>query len=254
MGYGKLQDESEQTMRVFHKTIILALMIGAIYAQTPGTQSTVNAETSAQLAEGKQTVAILDFEGRGISQMEAATLTDRLMSEMVSTNAVIMVERNQMNEILEEQGLQQAGCTSAECAAEVGALLGVQNMVSGSFGKLGNTYTVDAKMFSVETGATIRSSSKTHKGEVDGLLTIIEIVAWELVGLQAPADLLAKVGGGPAAVAEAPKEPRKPMSKGMKRLLWATILLGGGGYGAYAAGLFDPVPVPLPEPPTLPEG
>jgi len=24
--------------------------------------------------------------------------------------------------------------------------------------------------------------------------------------------------------------------------------------GAYAAGLFDPVPVPLPEPPTLPEG
>ena len=254
MGYGKLQDESEQTMKVFHKTIILALMIGAIYAQTPGTQSTVNAETSAQLAEGKQTVAILDFEGRGISQMEAATLTDRLMSEMVSTDAVIMVERNQMNEILEEQGLQQAGCTSAECAAEVGALLGVQNMVSGSFGKLGNTYTVDAKMFSVETGATMRSSSKTHKGEVDGLLTIIEIVAWELVGLQAPADLLAKAGVKAPEPVAPPKEPRKPMSKGMKRLLWATILLGGGGYGAYAAGLFDIPPSPLPEPPTLPEG
>jgi len=157
-----------------------------------------------------------------------------------------------MNEIMEEQGLQQSGCTSAECAAEVGALLGVQNMVSGSFGKLGNTYTVDAKIFSVETGATIRSSSKTHKGEVDGLLNIIEIVAWELVGLQAPAELLAKVGGGPAAVAEAPKEPRKPMSKGAKRLLWTVLLVGGGGYGAFAAGLFDPAPVPLPEPPTLP--
>ncbi len=254
MDYGKLQDESEPIMRALKKSILWFGVFSIVCAQTSGTQSTVNAETSAQLAEGKQTVAILDFEGRGISQMEAATLTDRLMSEMVSTDAVIMVERNQMNEILEEQGLQQAGCTSAECAAEVGALLGVQNMVSGSFGKLGNTYTVDAKMFSVETGATIRSSSKTHKGEVDGLLTIIEIVAWELVGLQAPADLLAKVGGGPAAVAEVPKEPRKPMSKGMKRLLWATILLGGGGYGAYAAGLFDPVPVPLPEPPTLPEG
>ena len=73
------------------------------WAQTPGTQSVINAETSAQLAEGKQTVAILDFEGRGISQMEAATLTDRLMSEMVSTNAVIMVERNQMKERSEER-------------------------------------------------------------------------------------------------------------------------------------------------------
>ena len=57
-----------------------------------------------------------------------------------------MVERNQMEEILNEQGFQQSGCTSAECAAEVGALLGVQNMVSGSFGLLGNTYTIDAKL------------------------------------------------------------------------------------------------------------
>ena len=157
-----------------------------------------------------------------------------------------------MNEILQEQGLQQAGCTSSECAAEVGALLGVQNMVSGSFGKLGNTYTVDAKMFSVETGATIRSSSKTHKGDVDGLLVIIEIVAWELVGLQAPADLLARVGGD--EVVAAPAAPRKPMSKGAKRLMWTVLLLGGGLGGAYAAGVFDTPPVPLPEPPILPGG
>ena len=233
-------------MRVFYRSILFISLFSIVWGQ----ETTLNAETAAQLAEGKQTVAILDFEGRGINQMEAATLTDRLMSEMVATNAVIMVERNQMNEILQEQGLQQSGCTSSECAAEVGALLGVQNMVSGSFGKLGNTYTVDAKMFSVETGATIRSSSKTHKGDVDGLLVIIEIVAWELVGLQAPAELLARVGGD--NVVAAPGAPRKPMSKGAKRLMWTVLLLGGGLGGAYAAGVFDTPPVPLPEPPTLP--
>ena len=129
--------------------------------------------------------------------------------------------------------------------------MGVQNMVSGSFGKLGNTYTVDAKMFSVETGATIRSSSKTHKGDVDGLLVIIEVVAWELVGLQPPADLLARVGGD---VVAAPAAPKKPMSKGSKRLMWTVLILGGGLGGAYAAGLFDTPPVPLPEPPVLPGG
>lgn len=214
-------------------------------------QNTLNEETSAMIAEGKETVAILDFEGRGIDQMEAATLTDRLQSEMVVTNAVILVERNQMEEILNEQGFQQSGCTSAECAAEVGALLGVQNMVSGAFGKLGNSYTIDAKMFSVETGATIRTVSKTYKGEVDGLLTIIEIVAWELVGLTPPQDKLDIVAGvGQAQQVQA----RKPMSKGAKRTLWAVILIGGGLGGAYAAGLFDPKPVPLPEAPTLPEG
>ena len=235
-------------MRVLKRSIILIALLNIIWGQ----QTTLNAETAAQLAEGKQTVAILDFEGRGINQMEAATLTDRLMSEMVNTDAVILVERNQMNEILQEQGLQQSGCTSSECAAEVGALLGVQNMISGSFGKLGNTYTVDAKMFSVETGATIRSSSKTHKGDVDGLLVIIEVVAWELVGLQPPADLLARAGGD--EVVAAPAAPKKPMSKGSKRLMWTVLLLGGGLGGAYAAGLFDTPPVPLPEPPTLPGG
>ena len=235
-------------MRVLKRSIILISVFNLMWGQ----ETTLNAETAAQLAEGKQTVAILDFEGRGINQMEAATLTDRLMSEMVSTDAVIMVERNQMNEILQEQGLQQSGCTSSECAAEVGALLGVQNMVSGAFGKLGNTYTVDAKMFSVETGATIRSSSKTHKGDVDGLLVIIEVVAWELVGLQPPADLLARAGGD--EVVAAPAAPKKPMSKGAKRLMWTVLLLGGGLGGAYAAGVFDTPPVPLPEPPTLPGG
>ena len=236
-------------MSVLKKSIIWISALNVIWGQA----TTLNAETAAQLAEGKQTVAILDFEGRGINQMEAATLTDRLMSEMVATNAVIMVERNQMNEILQEQGLQQSGCTSSECAAEVGALLGVQNMVSGSFGKLGNTYTVDAKMFSVETGATRRTSSKTHKGDVDGLLVIIEVCAWELVGLQPPADLLARVESGEQAIA-GPAAPKKPMSKGAKRLMWTVLILGGGLGGAYAAGVFDTPPVPLPEPPVLPGG
>ena len=198
----------------------------------------------------RQTVAILDFEGQGISVQEVQTLTERMRSETGATNAVRLIERKAIESIMAEQGLAQSGCVSDECAAEVGQLLGVQFMVSGTIGKLGDTYTIDVKMFSVETGATIRSSSKTHKGDVDGLLVIIEIVAWELVGLQAPAELLARVGADD--VVAAPAAPRKPMSKGAKRLMWTVLLLGGGLGGAYAAGVFDTPPVPLPEPPTLP--
>ena len=205
----------------------------------------------AQVAEGKQTVAILEFEGRGISQLEAKTLTDRLMSEMVNTDAVIMVERNQMDEILNEQGFQQSGCTSSECAAEVGALLGVQNMVSGSFGKLGNSYTIDAKMFSVETGATIRTVSKTYKGPVDNLLTVIEVVGWEIVGLKPPQDKLEiSAAADPALAAGAKKSGGG--GKTLRRLMWTTLVLGGGAAAYLAATVEDPVP--LPEPPTLPGG
>ena len=205
---------------------------------------------SAQVAEGKQTVALLEFEGRGISQLEAKTLTDRLMSEMVNTDAVIMVERNQMDEILNEQGFQQSGCTSSECAAEVGALLGVQNMVSGSFGKLGNSYTIDAKMFSVETGATIRTVSITYKGPVDNLLTVIEVVGWEIVGLKAPQDKLDILAAADPALAASAK--KSGGGKTLRRLMWTTLLVGGGAAAYLAATVEDPVP--LPEPPTLPGG
>ena len=205
---------------------------------------------NAQVIEGKQTVAVLEFEGRGISQLESKTLTDRLMSEMVNTDAVIMVERNQMDEILNEQGFQQSGCTSSECAAEVGALLGVQNMVSGSFGKLGNSYTIDAKMFSVETGATIRTVSKTYKGAVDNLLTVIEVVAWEIVGLQPPQDKLDILAAADPALAASVQ--KSGGGKTLRRLMWTTLLLGGGA-AAYLASTVDD-PVPLPEPPTLPGG
>ena len=162
-----------------------------------------------------------------------------------------MVERNQMEEILNEQGFQQSGCTSAECAAEVGALLGVQNMVSGSFGLLGNTYTIDAKMFSVETGATVRSVSKTYKGDVDNLLTVIEVVAWELVGLKAPQDKLDILAAADPALAKAPVvSQRRGMKKNTRRLLMAAVLLGGGGYYLYSTDFFLPE---LPEPPSVPE-
>ena len=203
----------------------------------------------SQSNQAKPTAAVLDFEGSGITNQEAQVLTQRLGSELVQTNVMIMVERNQMSEIMDEQGLQQSGCTTAECAAEIGALLGVQKMITGSFGKIGNTYTIEARMFSVESGTTEKSVSKTYKGEVDGLLPQIQIVAWELVGLQAPADLLAAAG------VEAPVEEvaeAKPKKKGSGKFLRNTaivLLLAGGGYYAYMMMGEEDLPMP-PDPPT----
>jgi len=137
-------------------------------------------------ASEKQTVAVLDFEGRGITIMEAQTLTDRFMTAMANTDRVQLVDRATMWDVLSEQGYTATECTSDECAAEVGAILGVELMVNGSIGKIGNTYTIDAKMFSVATGATERSKNVTHEGDIEGLLVEMQILAWEIVGLEAP--------------------------------------------------------------------
>ena len=140
----------------------------------------------------KPSVAILDFEARGIPDYEVETLTERLRSEAANTNAIRLIDRKMLESILNEQGLQQSGCTTDECAAEVGQLLGAQYMINGSIGKLGNTYTIDAKMVSVTTGAAERTKTVTYVGEVSELIVEMEILAWEIVGLEAPQSLLMK--------------------------------------------------------------
>jgi len=220
-------------MRFYLRICLFILYISNIIAQEP-----------------TRTLAVLDFEPRGINSLEAATLTDRFTSEIGKTETMTLVDRTMVEEILKEQGFQQSGCTSSECAAEVGALLGVQNMVSGSFGKLGNSYTIDAKMFSVETGATIRTVSKTYKGAVDNLLTVIEVVAWEIVGLQPPQDKLDILAAADPALAASVQ--KSGGGKTLRRLMWTTLLLGGGAAAYLASTVEDPVP--LPEPPTLPGG
>ena len=151
--------------------------------------------------DNKITVAILDFEPRGISTLEAQTLTDRFATEINNTGKVVLVDRNSMREVMQEQGYSEVECSSEECAAEVGAMLGVQFMISGAIGKLGDTYTIDAKMFEVATGAAAKTINTTYEGKVDGLITEIEILAWEMMGLKPPKSLANKREGGSPQVA-----------------------------------------------------
>ena len=91
-----------------------------------------------------------------------------------------MVEKNQMSEIMEEQGLQDSSCTSQECAAKIGNILGVQKMVTASFGKIEDTYTIEARLFTVESGETEKIVSKTSdlKEDLDAKLKDISKKYW----------------------------------------------------------------------------
>ena len=208
-------------------------------------------------AQDRLAVAVMDLEGRGISAMEAATLTDRLRSEMVNVGVFQVVERGQMEMLLEEQGFQQTGCTSAECAVEMGKMLGVQAMATGSIGKLGTMWTLDVRMFDVGTGEISKVSSRNFQGGVEGLLGLLKLVVKDLAGIP-----IEEEQQQPATTAEAEPaaESEQPKKKGgglFKLLL--LVAIGGGGYYAYSEGMLDdllgtgPEDLPMPpDPPTEP--
>ena len=121
----------------------------------------------------QQTVGILDFEGIGISPDESKALSNRFGTEFqtYSSGRYVLVERQQMGAILEEQGLQQSGCVSSECAVEVGNALGAKFIVTGSISKVGNFYSVNAKLINVETSEIVNSISYDQSGNIGLLLT-----------------------------------------------------------------------------------
>ena len=117
--------------------------------------------TSLLIAKPKS-IAVLDFEGKDISDSEASILTDRLRSELFNLGNYKVLERALMEDILREQGLQQAGiCNSSECAVEIGNLLGVQQLVGGSVGKIGNMYT--ASIFMSLISSLVEASSNDNE-------------------------------------------------------------------------------------------
>ena len=157
--------------------------------------------------DSRQTVAVIDFDASGISQLEATSLTNRFRTAVGDVGAMRLVERGMMEEVLQEQGFQQTDCTSEECAVEVGQLLGVQNMIGGSIGRVGDTFTLDVRMISVQSGISLVTKQKTYAGKIDGLIIEIEVLAYELFGITIPDELQArrKTGVPVAAVAVAQK-------------------------------------------------
>ncbi|MFB0515764.1 MAG: PEGA domain-containing protein [Candidatus Neomarinimicrobiota bacterium] len=122
-------------------------------------------------AQEKQTLAVLEFEGFGLSESEVQALTNRLRTNTTQLGVYRVIERGLMLQILQKQDFQLTGCTSNECAVEIGQLLGAQLVLAGSIGKVGNTWTVEMRIVDVESRAVIETASYGTQGSIDLVLT-----------------------------------------------------------------------------------
>jgi len=128
-------------------------------------------------------VAVIPLDAKGVSEIEASVLTERLALELFRTGRFTVLERGKMEEILIEQDFQLTGCVSEECLVEVGQLLGVEQMMAGSVSRIGETYSVILRLISAETGAIVQVASYDHRGAIDELLSEgMRLVALSMAG------------------------------------------------------------------------
>ena len=179
----------------------LALM--PLAAQTPAVTATSNApaaiETPAAAAppivaatpspaaspEAAQPLAtaVLDFQSSDESMnKQGAEIATLLEADLSASEHAILVERQEVDKILNEQELGASGLVSADTAAKIGSLTGAQVLVTGRLFAVGNQYMVVAKIISTETSrvygvtasltdlANLPQAAQELSGKIDGVL------------------------------------------------------------------------------------
>jgi hypothetical protein len=128
----------------------------------------------------------MSFKGSsGVTQEESDLLTDRLRVELFNTGIVDVMERDQMQAILKEQGFQKSGaCTDEGCMVEMGEILGVQKLITGSIGKIGSMYLLNARIIDIKTAKITKSVSEDVKGNLEHVVERLPVVAARLCGTQ----------------------------------------------------------------------
>lgn len=118
------------------------------------------APATAAAQAAKPTVAIMYFNNnvftKDAKDYDGLTkgLSDFLVTEMASNSAIRVVERDQVQHLIDEQKLVGGGQVDRETAVKVGKLLGAQHMIFGGFmADTKGNFRIDARAVNVETGA-----------------------------------------------------------------------------------------------------
>lgn len=128
------------------------------------------------------TLAVYDFAAAEPLRTAAVILADALREELLRHGQVLLVNRENLNQVLQELAVGQLGLTDERRAVEVGKALAAGQIVAGHLGALGESAVLTVKRIEVESQKTAAlASARVAQGKEDRLLEGMEELARELV-------------------------------------------------------------------------
>ena len=114
-------------------------------------------------AEFKKTkIAVLDFQlqGEAFENKDMGTIVaEWFITAMVREGRFDVVERRLLEKVLSEQQLAMSGVVDASSATEIGKLLGVKVIITGSVMKLRDVTEINARIIDVESASIIAAEN-----------------------------------------------------------------------------------------------
>jgi len=165
----------------------IALAFGALILGAAGARAQQAAATpaAAQQQDTRPGIAVLDFDvssvtsdhetydalGRGLAAMT--------LSELTANPAIRVVERTQLQQILNEQNLGHEGRVDPGTLSRIGKLIGAKYMVTGTLINIAGNLRIDTRIFDVETSEILKTESV--RGKMDNVFDMVPQLAQRLM-------------------------------------------------------------------------
>ena len=165
--------------------LVLVALAGAAVARAQQPQRPANPPAAAQ-QDTRPTIAILDFDigatiGQDPDDYQALRrgLAGMTISELAANPAVRVVERAQIQAILQEQHLATEGNVDQATALRVGRLLNARYMVTGTLYDVRGAFRIDARLFDVETSQILQT--RRVNGRLENVFDMVTQLATQLM-------------------------------------------------------------------------
>jgi hypothetical protein len=160
----KKKAEKREQARIAKEAKEQAKLAAATAAEKPAATPAAPAVPRKKLAPEKRlNLAVIDFDGKNVSAADASAVTDLIRTDLVKSEVFNIIDRANMETILGEQKFQMSGCTTEECAIQMGKLLNVQKMITGKLSFIQGIYHISLSVVDVETSKIEFSDRVTYK-------------------------------------------------------------------------------------------
>ena len=131
-------------------------------------------------------IAVMPFDNSGSYGQDRENfdalqkgIAGMLISELAGNPAARVVERDEIQKLLEEQNLGATGRVDPQTAAKLGKLVGARYVITGAFIDFYGDFRLDARLINVETSEIVKVES--DRMQRDHLFDIIRTVAARLM-------------------------------------------------------------------------
>ncbi len=149
-----------------HCAAIILCLIPFLLAPSSAPAATASAASAAGFKKTK--IAVLDFQTQGeefSTEDMGKIVAEWLITGLVETGRFDLIERRLLQKILEEQKLGMTGLIDPESVAQLGKILGVKTIVSGTIVKLGKTLEINARLINVDTASIVTAEKVQANSE-----------------------------------------------------------------------------------------